>query len=356
LFVYIVCKLFPGILQKWFIYVACILMVLFSVSLFIFSGEYANLALTICTVALFPAALYFAIRLIVKLECINPEHVMFFVGAALLLIGVLLSLPLFGDDPPLFLRYISGNFMLIFSFFTSSALILATIRGVLDSNAESHRLDAMGLITEYQLTSQREQYKSLMENMESVRFMRHDMKHHLAVISEYVQSENISGIRGYMEGLEYGLNSARSKFYCDNYAVNAIVNHYIDSAGSDGIPTTVKLTVPAEAGQIRDSDLCIVFGNLLENAVDACRGLPSGDRFIRIFSYISDGGLVVTMENSFDGKLKERNGTLLSTKHDGDGIGLSSVHVVSEKYNGDMRIETRDRVFLSSVYLSMFDN
>ena len=349
----VICKVFQDILKKWFVYAVCILMAAFTVVFLFFSESLIYQVLPFCVAVLCVAAVFIIIHLIAKLRKINPEQAAFLIGAAIFIYGALYALLWSGDALPLTLRYLNHNYMLIFTLFTSAALVIGTVREILDSNAERQRLAAQEIIAENQLDFQREQFGRLMENMESARFMRHDMKHHLAVIHEYVQSDNLSGIKGYLEGMELGLNSARGKFHCDNYAVNAIVNHYLGFAENDGVKTKIKLTVPADTGIVRETDLCVIVGNFLENAVTACRTVPKEERFIRLFSYVQEDALTFTMENSFDGELKEWGGVFYSTKRDGEGIGLSSVAAVSERYGGSARFEAQGNMFLSSAYVYM---
>jgi len=346
-------RLFPSVLQKWFVYTVNILMAAFAFVFLILGGNLLHQAITACVGALCLAGAFMIIRLIYKIRKIGPEHVTFLLGSAIFIHGVVYALLLSSDSLPLAIRYLNHNYVLIFSFFVSAALLIATTREVLDSNAERQRIAAQEIITENQLDFQREQFGRLMENMESARYMRHDMKHHLAVISEYVSSENVSGIRGYLEGLELGLTAARGKFHCENYAVNAIVNHYLNFAESDGVSLKIKLTVPVSTGRVRENDLCVIVGNFLENAVEACRSVPKGERFIRLFSYVQDDILTFTMENSFDEDLKEWGGVFYSTKRDGEGVGLSSVQAVTERYGGSARFEAKGNVFLSSAYVDI---
>ena len=357
LFISITHKLFPGVLQKQFLYTSAIIMGIFVIASLVFrqSMLYYTVLIAFAGISAI-AAIYIIIRLITKWRTFKPEQPVFLCGFLIFLHGAIYDVLLSGDTLPLILQSLNLHYTLIFSMFTSASLIIATSRLLLESNTDTARRAAQQLITENQLDFQREQFGRLMENVESAKFMRHDMKHHLAVINEYVQSENISAVKGYLEGMELGLNTSKSKFYCENYAVNAIVNHYIAFAENDGIKTTIKLNVPANAGQIKESDLCVIVGNLLENAVEACRNLPKAERFIRLFSYVQDDFLTFTMENSFDGDVKAWGGLFYSTKRDGGGIGLSSVQAVAERYGGDARFEAKEAVFLSSVYVEMAES
>lgn len=356
----IIYRLFPGVFPKWFLYMAHILMAAFAVIFVFADGELLGWSAWGCLAILGVIAIYALIRLAVKLRRIHVDQVVFVVGAVILLYSVIsdilkylvIDLGFLSFLFP-FMRtgYLAENAMLLFSFAASAVFLIAASRGIRDSGGEKHLRAAKEMIAENQLDFQREQYGQLMASVESARFMRHDMKHHLAVISEYAEAGNLVGIKGYMEGLFHGLSSARGKTYCENYAVNAIVTHYLSLAESDGVEVKVKLTVPADTGRVRDSDLCVIVGNLLENAVEGSKKAAEGSRFIRLFSYVQDDNLTFTMENSFDGEAKAFDGSYYSRKREGRGIGLSSVQAVAEKYDGAAKFEARGRMFLSSVYV-----
>jgi sensor histidine kinase YesM len=105
---------------------------------------------------------------------------------------------------------------------------------------------------------------------------------------------------------------------------------------------------------VSDADLCIVFGNCVENAIEACQR-AGGERFIRIKSIIIGDMLAVTIDNSFDGILNQNNNTYQSRKHNGEGIGISSVKAVARKYGGDAKFESKANVFQASVILRVKD-
>ena len=101
----------------------------------------------------------------------------------------------------------------------------------------------------------------------------------------------------------------------------------------------------------RDSDLSVIFGNLLENAVEACDRMTEGDKFISLSSSLQNGLLAVTMDNSFDGNFRKEGDRVRSSKRDDFGIGLASVRSLAQKAGGDARFEANGNVFLSSVYV-----
>jgi len=143
------------------------------------------------------------------------------------------------------------------------------------------------------------------------------------------------------------------KQLCENYAVSAVALHYLSIAEIAGIKTSVQLSIPVKTGRVQEIDLCVIVGNLLENAIEACKRQTCGERFIKLYSSVEYDTLTVTMDNSFDSNYAEKDGVFLSAKRDGMGVGLSSVMAVARKYGGNASFEVKENVFMSWVYVIM---
>lgn len=115
--------------------------------------------------------------------------------------------------------------------------------------------------------------------------------------------------------------------------------------------TDIRLVVSAKTEQVTDAELCVIFGNLLENALEACGRMTEGRKFLRLSSTVHLGTLIITMDNSFDGRVKQEDGKFRSSKRDDFGVGLTSIQAVARKRGSDARFEPDGRVFRSSVYV-----
>ncbi|MDR0943589.1 MAG: ATP-binding protein [Ruminococcus sp.] len=151
------------------------------------------------------------------------------------------------------------------------------------------------------------------------------------------------------------MDSFSPERFCDNEAVNALITYYSNIARSEGIEVTYKLQIPSQAGRIAGVDLSRIIGNMLENAIEACRLMEYGAKKIRLRSMISGDMLVIGMNNSFDGEYKsDPEGDFFSRKREsGIATGLRSIRSVAEKYNGSVKFEADDRIFKTSVRLDL---
>ena len=208
-------------------------------------------------------------------------------------------------------------------------------------------------MTARQLILQEEQYESLNEHIAEIRAARHDLRHHLSVIESYTQANDIEHLREYLQDYKCSLPEDSELILCENYAVNAIANHYTGLARGEGIAVTAQLQIPNELN-IVGSDLCIVLGNCLENALEACKRMKTGQRYIHLRAEVIGCMLVVTIDNSFDGIVQENDGIFYSFKRDRantEGVGLSSVRAVAQKYRGTVQFAYTEAEFRTSVML-----
>ena len=101
-------------------------------------------------------------------------------------------------------------------------------------------------------------------------------------------------------------------------------------------------------------DLCTVIGNILDNAVAACRDSEPADRFIQLSAVVDNGTtLFIVASNSCEGLTFTREGRYVSTKMEGSGLGLSSITQIAESYGGSAEFSDRDGVFYTNVMIPL---
>lgn len=204
---------------------------------------------------------------------------------------------------------------------------------------------------EIQARQQKKNSELLTQQAELLSHQRHDLRHHLNVIQALASEENAE-LQDYLNTLMDGIPIA-GKQYCENQAVNAIVAHYVTLCQKKNIELTLDLTVPEGNPHVSDSSLCVIFGNLLENAVEACDRLKDEKRFIRLQAKLQYEMMVIAMDNSFNGVIGKDGRHFQSSKREGLGIGLSSISSAAQKAGGNADFHADGMVFLSSVYLSL---
>ena len=218
----------------------------------------------------------------------------------------------------------------------------------------SHNMSSHIKIMNNQLVLQEDHYKAIQSYIVETKRAEHDLRQHLSVIQSFNAARDNENLDVYLSKYIESLPGNTEITYCENFAVNSILLYYAGIAKKDGIQVVIDVEVPKDTG-IHDSDLCIIFGNCIENAIEACRRVvpekSNGDRFIKVRSKMKGKMLTIVFANSLFGDIKKEGDNYLSLKHEGEGIGISSVKAVVEKYGQTVKFETDDSEFHVTIIL-----
>lgn len=186
------------------------------------------------------------------------------------------------------------------------------------------------------LNLQRRNFEYISQNVEAGRHYRHDMRHHLRVLSGMAQLNRSDEILKYIDEISSASEFCEPEMCSKNSVVNAVVSEYISRAKKLGFEIKHKIMIPEEL-PFESPDVCIILSNALENAMNACEKCPEDKRRIDLLADFSDDSrLKINVRNSCLDIVELDNEGLPVVKDcsDGHGIGLRGVKKVAEKYNG----------------------
>ena len=195
-------------------------------------------------------------------------------------------------------------------------------------------------------------YTELRAYMEQTRHLRHDFRQHLHVIAGLTETGQLEELKNYLCQYESELSEERPTL-CANPAVDALAGHYDHEARQLGVPVEWRLELPRQL-PIPEADLCMMLGNLLENALRAVCALPVEAREVRVVSGMIGGAMLgLSVENGYVGEIAfAPNGLPTSHKKD-HGVGLASVAATVKRHNGTLSIAAKDGVFSAHILLSL---
>ena len=201
----------------------------------------------------------------------------------------------------------------------------------------------------HQFSMQAVQYENLQEKITEARRAKHDVRHHISLIREYVSKGELDALLKYLDGYNDSLPDDSLIRFCENPAANAVLLYFAQQAKDNDIDYIVNAEIPGDIF-VSDTDISVLFGNLIENAIDACKEEHGDDRKIDIRARLKGSTLCVTVDNTFTGTLRRTtDNEFLSTKHKGPGLGTQSVKSIAEQYGGVCRFEVKDSMFCASV-------
>lgn len=179
---------------------------------------------------------------------------------------------------------------------------------------------------------------------------RHDTRHHILAINEYLNQRDYAGMQDYLKKLDATLDADVHERLCENIAANHIVGAYLKKAQEKGVETTVSLNIPANIG-IRDTDLIVVFGNTLDNAINGCLSSGAADPFLYLTAQNRMGRLILEIKNSCSNSVRIEDG--LPKRKNGGGIGVSGIKRVVEEYGGILDFSVENQVFTVRIVIDM---
>lgn len=200
-------------------------------------------------------------------------------------------------------------------------------------------------LVEYQTEQSEKHLNEVRSIHKEMRGYKHDFHHHLQALKGQLEAGEVDRALAYIEQLDNQLMNVDTLLKTGNVSLDAILSAKIAQAKAENIAVTVKANVP-DALTISDLELSIIIGNLLDNAIEACRTV-TGERFIRIFISMKGSMLYFSMLNAAGAK-KKKTGSLFATHKDGvHGFGLRRAETILEEHGGWVKYNSEDGAFTS---------
>ncbi len=190
------------------------------------------------------------------------------------------------------------------------------------------------------------------ENMyNQTRGWRHDYRNHIQVLKNYAELGDMEAVKSYLSELAEDLETVDMALRTGNRMADVILNSKISLARSREIQVRADAHVPVKLS-IADIDLCIILGNLFDNAIEACQRLPMQERMIRVYMDMKNTQLYISFTNTTaQKKQKKENGRFATTKGRGHGYGLVRMDTIIERYQGYIRRGSEDGAFTTEILL-----
>ena len=204
------------------------------------------------------------------------------------------------------------------------------------------------LVMEEQL--QHQKYCEMVEVMQQNRELIHDTKHHFLVVQEYLKNEEYENLQKYIKQISDEFQRTVPKVYTGIKILDFIleqkrvvaqksgIRYEIDTMLLTGIPTT-------------EQETCALFGNLLDNAIEACCLVETEEKWIEIQINQSNQLLSIEVLNTFEIPCIRKQGVFETIKEERSvhGYGIKSMRRIVDKHQGLITYEEKEKIFITKI-------
>lgn len=236
----------------------------------------------------------------------------------------------------------------IYAYFTAISVLYInfTIFYLFNKIIEDMALQTQNKLLEQQITYQIAHYKDLEISNREIHGLRHDMRNHLQCLSGLVMTNRYSEAKDYINSVENVLTVSSSVISTGNSVLDSLLNAKVMMINEKHIKLTYTILI-SQSLHVAPVDICVLFGNSLDNAIEACERVKKQKPYIELAIGYSNGNLTLSLTNPVDEKPVERGGRYLSAKRGlkEHGFGLSNIQNTIEKYDGAFEITVKDHMF-----------
>ncbi|MBQ8160295.1 MAG: sensor histidine kinase [Clostridia bacterium] len=200
---------------------------------------------------------------------------------------------------------------------------------------------------------QEKHYEVTRERMEIVNQNAHDMKYKLRSLMQELNEGENTHISDELSSMREAIRAWDALYHTGNKALDVVLSEKATLCNQESIQFSV-IANGAGIAFMQDSDIYTLFGNALDNSIEAVRKVEEQSARLISFSLRTRSGFVlIHIENSFSGQVTFREGEPVTSKKDKamHGFGIKSIKNISAKYGGRVKLGTRDQLFFLDIVL-----
>ena len=191
---------------------------------------------------------------------------------------------------------------------------------------------------EQQMRFQREKYVQLGSYYKSTRSILHDMKNHYFAIEKYIENEEYDRLQDYMKEAIQKMESCYAGVNTGNLVIDAFLNHFKMLSETEHITFCEDVSIIPDKVPLSDYDLCVVIGNLMDNAYNAVSKVSDREKIVNIHISMNDSdSFIIFIKNTYDS-----NAMIHKSDDYEHGYGLSNIEKIVNNYHGVMQYQNDD--------------
>ncbi|MGG7098337.1 sensor histidine kinase [Clostridium sardiniense] len=213
------------------------------------------------------------------------------------------------------------------------------------------------LLLDQIIKEQANHHTELEKHYNDVVKIKHDMNNHNNIISALIKKNEYKKLEDYIRNIDKVFNKINNDILlCDNKIIDAICVSKKAICKKKNINIYFDIEIRNDIS-VDDLDLCIIYGNLLDNAIEACERIKDDSikKVIKIESRILNDFFMIKVENSNSENVVIKNNKFITLKHDKKfhGIGLDNVRRSIKKYNGELILKDKKDIFISKLIMKI---
>lgn len=206
----------------------------------------------------------------------------------------------------------------------------------------------------YQNKLAKRQFEEIRNTYKEMRGWRHDYRNHMQVLKVYLENGEIEKCRSYLLQMDKDLNDIDQVVKTGNVMADAILNSKLSLARTKDIKLNITAKVP-EKLPISDTDFCVIFGNLMDNAIEACEKIAGREqRFIRVYIGMFKKQFYISVSNATN--QQKRVAQYITEKGAGHGFGLYRIDHIVKKHKGYLNRKNEPGVFATELMFPVMEN
>lgn len=243
-------------------------------------------------------------------------------------------------------------YFLEFSFILSLIVFCVVYPIFISSITSRNYYKKISEITNEQSKQQYIYYQKLMEKEQSLREFKHDYKNQLIVLKAFWDKKDLLSAQNYLSD-SFNFIDEISGIQTGNYVLDVLLSDKKKTAKD--IKFDVRGYISAEF--VEPIDICTIFGNALDNAIEACKRTDIADKTIKISLVENVSTIHICISNPVYKPVRIVNNRISTTKKDkiNHGLGLYSIKKSVEKYNGSVHLKCSDNLFSINILLANID-
>ncbi|MCD8022270.1 MAG: ATP-binding protein [Lachnospiraceae bacterium] len=228
--------------------------------------------------------------------------------------------------------------------------LVTMVGGIGRTSQELARIESERM--KHALQNQQQQFQMKLETIEEVNRKYHDMKNILLYLNTAGENPDLQKEIGRLLGT---LKPYEAILSTGNEAIDVIVNEKLMLCQEKGI--TCVPYIDGSLFQFIDGiDLCTIFGNALDNAIESCEQIPDEkDRQLSIKAVQKGDTLILAFRNTFAQEPSFHSGLPVTTKEDREshGYGPGNIRLVAQKYRGELACRVENEEFVLTLLFPM---